>query len=171
MGLWERHSEKYQKQGMTIDDIRKKVAPKLPLPKSVEFQLVGEWWDNNWSNAKVDDMTILFFGDEQFGEITMADMRARNEGGGGKVILQENGVDFETPDAGTPVFFDMVYNPHSGVTNDWMLTFKAPLELVPVRCDHEQLCRWFDYENPEKVRLRLDGTLSPDEQEIDYDWW
>lgn len=162
--------EQLESRGLaSVAQLVAKLKPDLPLPKEVEFRLEGQWWDTNWGNAAVDDMTIRFHGKEEFKEVTLADMRAKNEGTSGTVTLEVDGTTQTLEDQARPTFFDVVHNVHFGVYSDWMLWFKGPLVLKPSRTSEDQLRRWFDYENPEKVNLKLENDATG-EQELDLDW-
>lgn len=155
---------------------RLKTLIKLPLPREVKFDLIGDWTDGGtFTPAHVTQMSITFVGQDDFVESSLNEMRNLNKGQSATVQLSVDGnpvtKDFPAEKLTYPVYFDRVYNAKFGVTQDWLLGYSHRNHLRPVGTSMYQFQRWFDYENPETVQLEIDEATQPISQALNLDWW
>lgn len=165
-----------------------------PLRRDVEFEVRGEWFDQNtgfdiaaplFSPATIEPFATTgervlrfalgFRAEDSFDEVTLGEMSRRNKGQPCELTLKDGDNLLATPrkhtPGETPAFFDAVFNTKAGVTHDWHLTFKK-VHVHPVGIEQFELARWFDYEEPEKVRFRFKPGSAPEPlfQVLNYEW-
>ena len=145
-------------------------------PRQVRMLLQIHWFDMNFATESLATHNISLLGQWDFKEVTTSEMEQVNRTGGGSVDLEPD-LSGVAPNHGSkkyaltdghPHYFDVVDPQLVWRLQDSQWSYTARI-LPDVGYTESDIRRWFDWENPEDVRLAaLSARKNKKYQEIGY---